>query len=103
MNKCKIYEEKRAFYSKWEEDYSCAEQGGKPQCPICLQVIGVSKECNVYRHYNTLHKEKYDKYEAATRLAMLYDLKSKMNKQKSLFLNSTNERENLTASYEVCL
>jgi hypothetical protein len=35
---------------------------------------------------------------------MLSDLKSKLSKQKSLFLKSaTNERENLTASYEVRL
>jgi hypothetical protein len=34
------------------------EQGGIPQCLICLQVTGASKEHNVNRHYNTLHKEK---------------------------------------------
>jgi hypothetical protein len=35
---------------------------------------------------------------------MLYDLKSKLSKQKNLFLKSaTNERETLTASYVVCL
>jgi hypothetical protein len=49
---------------------------------------------------NTLHKDKYDKHEGATRLAMLYDLKSKLSKQNSVFLKSAaNERENLTASY----
>jgi hypothetical protein len=54
-------------------------------------------------HYNALHKEKYDKY-GATRLAMLYDLKSKLSKRKNLFLKSaTNETENLTVSYELCL
>jgi hypothetical protein len=60
------------------------------------------KEYITDSHYNTLHKEKYDK--GATRLAMLYDLKSKISKQKSLFLKlATNERENLTALYDVCL
>jgi hypothetical protein len=60
--------------------------------------------CNVNRHYNTLHKENYDKYEEATRLAMLYDLKSNLSKQKSLFIKSaTNETENLRGSCEVCL
>jgi hypothetical protein len=35
---------------------------------------------------------------------MLYDLKTKFSKQKSLFLKSAaSERENQTASYEVCL
>jgi hypothetical protein len=35
---------------------------------------------------------------------MLYDLKSKLSKQKNLFLKSaTNQRENVTASYKVCL
>jgi hypothetical protein len=102
--KNKIDEEKRAFNSKWEEAYLCAEQGDKPECLICLQVIGVLKAHNGIRHYNTLQKEKYDKYEGATRLAMLYDLISKLSKQKSLFLKSaTNGIENLTASNEVCL
>jgi hypothetical protein len=88
-----IDEEKTAFNSKWEEDHFCAEQGGKPHCLISLQVIGVSKEYNVNRHYNTLHKEKNDKYEGATRLAMLCYLKSKLSKQKSVFLESaTNEK-----------
>jgi hypothetical protein len=32
---------KSAFNSKLEEAYFCAEQGGKSQCLICLQVIGV--------------------------------------------------------------
>jgi hypothetical protein len=49
----KIVEEKRAFNSKWEETYFCAEQGGKTQCLICLQVIGISKGYDVNRHYNT--------------------------------------------------
>jgi hypothetical protein len=96
----KINEEKRAFNSKWKEAYFCAEQAGKPQ----LQVIEVSKEYNVNRHYNTLHEEKFDKCEGATRLAMLSDLKLKLSKEKSLFLKSAaKERENLTASCAVCL
>jgi hypothetical protein len=53
-----IDEEKTAFNSKWEEAHFCAELGGKPQCLISLQVIGGSKDYNVNRHYNTLHKEK---------------------------------------------
>jgi hypothetical protein len=80
-----IDEEKRAFNSKWEEAsffFFFAEQGGKPHYVICLQVIGVSKEYDVNRHYNTLHKEKCDKYEGATILAMLCGLKSKLIKQR---------------------
>jgi hypothetical protein len=53
LKKGTIYEEKSAFNSKWEEAYFCAERSGKPQCLICLQVIGVSKEYNVNRYYNT--------------------------------------------------
>jgi hypothetical protein len=53
LKKPKIGEEKRAFKSEWQEAYFCAKQGGKPQCLIILQVIGVSKKYNVNRHYNT--------------------------------------------------
>jgi Leucine-rich repeat (LRR) protein len=75
-------------------------QNGKMLIFVPNKVINHSENT----HYNTLHTEKNDKYEEATRFAMLYDLKSKLSKQKSLFLKSaTNERENLTACYEVCL
>jgi hypothetical protein len=70
-SKTLIDEEKRAFNSNWEEAYFCAGQGGKPQCLICLQVIEVSKDYNLNRHSNTLHKEKYDKYEGAMGFATL--------------------------------
>jgi hypothetical protein len=53
----KFTKKREPFYSKREKAYFCAEQGGKPQCLICLQVIGVLKEYNAKRHYNTLHKE----------------------------------------------
>jgi hypothetical protein len=62
---------KRAFNSKWEEAYFCAEQGGKPRRLICLQLIGVSKEYNVNRYYNTLHKEKYDKYDGVLQCCLI--------------------------------
>jgi hypothetical protein len=42
IKKHKTDEEKRAFNSKWEEAYFCEEQD--PQCLICLQAAGVSKE-----------------------------------------------------------
>jgi hypothetical protein len=76
---------KRVFNSKLEEAYFCAEQGGKPQCLICLEVIGVSKEYNVNRHYKTLHKGKYGRCEGATTLALLYDLKSKLSNKRACF------------------
>jgi hypothetical protein len=34
--------DKKAFNSKWEKAYFCEEQD--PQCLICLQAAGVSKE-----------------------------------------------------------
>jgi hypothetical protein len=55
--KRKTDEEKRTSNSESEEAHY-AEHGSKPQCLICLQVIGVSKENNVNKHYNTLYNEK---------------------------------------------
>jgi hypothetical protein len=37
--KRKLDEDNRAFNSKQEEVYFCAEKGGKPQCLICLKLL----------------------------------------------------------------
>jgi len=40
-----VSEENRKLNSNWEETYFFANNNGKPQCLVRLQVISVQKEC----------------------------------------------------------
>ena len=56
----------------------------------------------VKRHYETLQKNKYDKYTGEARTAVCNDLKAKLQKQKqTLFRPTTVQTSSLVASYSV--
>lgn len=57
-----LMEEKRVFQDKWENLYFFTEVKDKIQCLICQQMIAVPKEYKVRRHYDTMHREKYDAF-----------------------------------------
>ncbi|XP_072376131.1 general transcription factor II-I repeat domain-containing protein 2-like, partial [Diabrotica undecimpunctata] len=102
--KRKILEENRTFQGKWDNQYFFIKLKGKPQCIICCQVLAVSKEYNISRHYGTQNRTKYDKYQGEARNTLVKELKAKLNKQKSLFTKPTAVQLSiLPASYEVCL
>ncbi|XP_078140529.1 general transcription factor II-I repeat domain-containing protein 2B-like [Centroberyx gerrardi] len=62
------------------------------------------KVSNLSRHYNTSHKDKYDKYTGAGRAAILADLKGKVQKQQRFFTQAASVQESsLKASYAVSL
>uniref|UniRef100_A0A3Q3GZU0 HAT C-terminal dimerisation domain-containing protein n=1 Tax=Labrus bergylta TaxID=56723 RepID=A0A3Q3GZU0_9LABR len=49
------------FQPRWETDYLFTEFKGKPLCLVCLETKSAMKDFNLSRHYNTTHKDKYDK------------------------------------------
>ncbi|KAM6965926.1 general transcription factor II-I repeat domain-containing protein 2A-like [Tautogolabrus adspersus] len=62
------------------------------------------KDFNLSRHYNTAHKDKYDKYNGAARAAIVADLRGKIHRQQSFFTKATTTQESsLKASYAVSL
>ena len=65
----KITSENRSYQDRWENEYFVANNNGKLQCLVCLQVISVCKEYNVKWHYYSLHAEKYRKYTGGARKA----------------------------------
>lgn len=75
--KRKLSEENRAFNEKWELDYFISNNNNKIQCLICMQVLSVSKEYNVKRHYTSLHEEKYKKHVGEARKVMVAEYKKK--------------------------
>ena len=73
-------------------------------CLVCLETKSAMKDFNLSRHYNTTHKEKYDKYTGAAKAAIVADLKRKIHRQQSFFTKATTTQESsLKASYVVSL
>ena len=71
-------------------------------CLVCLETLSAMNEFNISRHYNTLHKVKYEKYTAAARAAVVVDLKTKVHKQQRLFTRAaTTQESSLKASYAI--
>ena len=96
--------EEKTFLKKWEEDSLFLENNGKPLCLVCQKTISVTKEYNINRHYDTLHKYKYEKYKGIERKNFLQNLKSKQEKQVSAMFNFvSSQNSSLAASYEVAL
>ena len=58
--KRKLADEKRVFQVKWEDLYFVTEVSDKIQCLVCQQTKAFPTEYNVRRHYETMHREKYD-------------------------------------------
>ena len=86
-------DEKRVFQVKWESLYFVTEVSDKIQCLVCQQTIAVPKEYNVRRHYETMHHAKYDVYEGKCREDKVLQLKSSLCKQRSLFTNINQCKE----------
>lgn len=100
LKKRRVEDEKRQFQSKWQESYFFVEHNGKPQCVICSQVLGVSMEYNVSRHYTSLHKSKYDQYQGSARSCVFSDWKLKLTRRN---ISQPSNTAGVKASYEVCL
>lgn len=102
--KRKLDRENCVFQVKWEEDYLFIEFKCKPMCLVCLETLSAMKDFNLSRHYNMLHKARYEKYTEAARAAIVADLKSKVHKQQGLFTRATTTQESaLKTSYAVAL
>jgi len=86
--KRKLNQENRVFQPKWERDYLFTEFKGKLMSLVCLETKSAMKYYNVSCHYNSTHKDKYDKYTGAARIAIVADLKGKICQQQTFFYQS---------------
>ena len=82
--KRKLANEGRVFNEKWLKNYFIVEDNGKPLCLVCMQVIDVTKEYNVKRHFETQHKMQYEEYYAKTRIDIADRRKRGYQKQKKV-------------------
>ncbi|KAL3859483.1 hypothetical protein ACJMK2_009702 [Sinanodonta woodiana] len=84
--KRKLANEKRVFQVKWEVLYFVTEVNYTIQCIICQQMISVTKGYNGRRHYETMHRKKYDAYAGKIKEDKVIQLKSALCKQ-TIFFN----------------
>ncbi|XP_073514845.1 general transcription factor II-I repeat domain-containing protein 2B-like [Phyllobates terribilis] len=99
----KVDSENRSFKQRWEMDYLFVKTKNKPQCLVCFQILAVCKEYNVKRHYISQHEFQYSKYTGDLRLALINDLKSKLNSQATVQMPAMNsENAAIKASFVIC-
>ena len=85
--KRKIVDERRVFQEKWEELYFVTVVGDVSHCLICQKSVAVIKEYYMRQHYETMHKDKYDRYKGKVRKEKLKHMKSSLCKQISMRAN----------------
>ncbi|XP_069596686.1 general transcription factor II-I repeat domain-containing protein 2B-like [Ranitomeya imitator] len=99
----KVDSENRSFKQRWEMDYLFVKSKNKPQCLVCFQILAVCKEYNVKRHYISQHEIQYSKYTGDLRLAVINDLKSKLNSEPMVPTPDMNtEKAAIKASFVIC-
>ncbi|KAE8606895.1 hypothetical protein XENTR_v10010916 [Xenopus tropicalis] len=99
----KVDSENRSFKERWELDYFFVKCNGKPLCLLCSQILAVCKEYNVKRHYISLHEKTYSQYTGDHRMAILNELRSKLNKQETVTsIETATDTAALKASFIIC-
>ena len=92
--------EGRTFQERWELDYFFVEQSGVALCLVCNDKIAVMKEYNLRRHYETHHKEIFNKFEGRVRVEKFSVLKTNLAKQENIFKKVSKQSESaVRASY----
>ena len=100
--KRKVDSECRVFQEKWTNMYFFVAQGEKCLCLICKESLSVFKEHNIKRHYDSKHKQTYNKYVGVCRENKITNLQSEIGGLTKLFNNAKNINESIVrASYRV--
>ena len=84
--KRKIEDERRSFQEKWGIQYFFIQSKNQVLCLICRNSLAVCKEYNIKRHYDTNHKENYDKYTGKLREDKFSELKKKHFRNSKVYL-----------------
>ncbi|XP_016407553.1 general transcription factor II-I repeat domain-containing protein 2-like [Sinocyclocheilus rhinocerous] len=96
----KIESECRRFQTRWGNEYFFTEVSGKCVCLICQESVGVMKEYNVKRHYETKHQS-FKYYTGAERNQKVKQLAAALLAQQQFFRANKAQENSTLASYEV--
>ena len=84
--KRKINAENRVFNPEWTQRYFFIERQGKCVCLICNETVGVFKEFNVKRHFNTSHADNYAEMPADKRTSEIAKRTANYERQTTMFI-----------------
>lgn len=93
VKKRKVTDECRVFQETWSERYFFIEYNSKATCVICKETVGVMKEYNVRRHYETKHASKYNEFSGNMRKEKVKELQRKLKFQQNLFRKVNDESQ----------
>lgn len=98
FKKRKYEDENRTFNAEWEEKFFFIDNNEKALCVICNNTIKNYKSSNLRRHYETNHPQFSNQYPPNSKLrsCKLASLKSNLSKQQSIFMNFSNQANNVT-------
>lgn len=100
--KRKIENEGRVFNEEWTHKYFFTYSEQKAVCLLCQDTVGVLKEYNLRRHYQTKHGDFGCNLADGERRKKALEYVSKLDKQQSLFKkHSSNQDTALEASFKV--
>lgn len=99
--KRKIVDENRKYCEEWEDKYCFIIQNSKLICLICRETVGVFKEYNVKRHFETKHKD-YLNLDREIKQSKIRNFKSQLKIQQKIFSSALQQPSNVVkASYSV--
>lgn len=100
--KRKIDDEGRKFQERWELNYFCVQVNNKITCLICKEIISVTKEYNIKRHYSSNHEKEFSGIEGKIREEKLKAMKNSFHNQQRGLTKFIKSNESATrASYEI--
>ncbi|CAK8679888.1 unnamed protein product [Clavelina lepadiformis] len=104
--KRKLKDENRMFQTRWTFEYFFIENTDKrPLCLICKQTVNATKECNVKRHYKTMHsKDVYGKLAGHNRELKVKQLQEELKIQRLMIRKMHSDSEKaVRCSYLIAL
>ena len=85
--------DKRKIKKCWEHDYLFTEADSNAICLVCKQKVGVLKEYNIRRHYETMHSHQFAKYTGEDRKVTVANLLMKLDTQQQTLLQPSTVQE----------
>jgi hypothetical protein len=89
--KKKVDHECRVFKEQWTQKSFLVQNKNEVVCLLCKDSVSVLKECNIKRHYDARHKEKYDIFQGHVRTDKSKSLQRALLDQQNIFKSRVNE------------
>jgi hypothetical protein len=91
--KRKVDHECHVFKEQWTQKSFFVQNQDKAMCLICKDRVSVFKECNMKRHYDARHKEKYDVFQGQVRTDKSKSLQRALLDRQHIFMSRVNKNE----------